>query len=99
MGKKQKKEKKIIKKKKVSPEVYAYRKKIHKCCYTNNLQVGINIYNESISKNIKLEHQSLLNLISLCDGIKQSITNPHIGSTSLIKKQRYVDDDDDDDDD
>ena len=68
----------VTPKRKTDPQVLVTRRLIQECCRTNDLARALQVFDQAVKDNTRVEPTSLYNLISLCDGLSE---NPiHIGT-------------------
>jgi ribonuclease P protein 3 len=68
---------KHIRKKDVNPMVLEVRRRIQVGCRFNDLATAMEVYEEALANDVRVEAQSFYNLLNLCDGLERAV---HIGT-------------------
>jgi pentatricopeptide repeat protein len=76
-GDKSKPKPKHIRKKDVDPKVLEVRRRVQVGCRLNDLATAMEVYEEALANDVRVEAQSFYNLLNLCDGLERAV---HIGT-------------------
>ena len=68
---------KHIRSKNVDPKVLEARRQIQVACRENDLEFAMNVYENAVESDTRLEAQCFYNLLNLCDGLERSV---HVGT-------------------
>jgi len=68
----------------IDPVVLALRRKVQECCSRNDFATAIELYEDAITKSIRIEAQTFYNLLNLCDGLGDR--GVHIGTPKPCKE-------------
>jgi ribonuclease P protein 3 len=68
---------KHIRKKNVDPKVLEVRRRIQVGCRFNDLATAMEVYEQALANDVRVEPQSVYNLLNLCDGLERAV---HIGT-------------------
>jgi pentatricopeptide repeat protein len=72
---------KHIRKKHVNPKILEVRRRIQVGCRFNDLATAMEVYDESLANDVRVEAQSFYNLLNLCDGLERAV---HIGTPKTM---------------